>query len=196
VRTPPVYEHCTFDSFDPTDNPEAVIAADQIVEGAHLRLLLLGPAGTGKTHLAIATGKAYERPLVKGEPFVDDRGYHKIHDDIPARVSTFWTVLNLAGALRAAAGGRIDTDPESECISASLLVLDDWGAERTTDYVLEAMERIVDNRYLYRRPTVITSNIRGIAEWIDRYGDRIISRMCEQGRIVELRGRDRRTGGA
>ena len=185
------YEDCTLDNFDASENPEALEAVRGLIVGHLSGLLLFGPVGTGKTHLCVGAGRAFERPAVT-EAFTDERGYQKART-IPAQTVEYWPVLDLAGAFRDAAGGGCPS-PEPPCRSAGLLVLDDWGAERTTDFVLEALERIVDARYRAMKPMLIATNMtpRAIME---RYGDRALSRWAHEGRIVELRGRDRRTGG-
>ena len=186
------YEDCTLDNFDASENPEALEAVRGLIVGHLSGLLLFGPVGTGKTHLCVGAGRAFERPALT-EAFTDERGYQKART-IPAQTVEYWPVLDLAGAFRDAAGGGCPS-PEPPCRSAGLLILDDWGAERTTDFVLEALERIVDARYRAMKPMLIATNMtpRAIME---RYGDRALSRWAHDGRIVELRGRDRRTGGA
>lgn len=186
------YEDCTLDNFDASENLEALEAVRGLIAGRLSGLLLFGPVGTGKTHLCVGAGRAFERPALT-EAFTDERGYQKART-IPAQTVEYWPVLDLAGAFRDAAGGGCPS-PEPPCRSAGLLILDDWGAERTTDFVLEALERIVDARYRAMKPMLIATNMtpRAIME---RYGDRALSRWAHDGRIVELRGRDRRTGGA
>jgi DNA replication protein DnaC len=186
------YEDCTLDNFDASENPEALEAVRGLIAGHLSGLLLFGPVGTGKTHLCVGAGRAFERSAAT-ETFTDERGYQKART-IPAQTVEYWPVLDLAGAFRDAAGGGCPS-PEPPCRSAGLLILDDWGAERTTDFVLEALERIVDARYRAMKPMLIATNMtpRAIME---RYGDRALSRWAHEGRIVELRGRDRRTGGA
>jgi DNA replication protein DnaC len=186
------YEDCTLDNFDASENPEALEAVRGLIVGHLSGLLLFGPVGTGKTHLCVGAGRAFERPAVT-EAFTDERGYQKART-IPAQTVEYWPVLDLAGAFRDAAGGGCPS-PEPPCRSAGLLILDDWGAERTTDFVLEALERIVDARYRAMKPMLIATNMTPGAI-MERYGDRALSRWAHEGRIVELRGRDRRTGGA
>jgi DNA replication protein DnaC len=189
------YESCTLDTFDASENGNALEAVRQLVAGKIAGLLIYGTVGTGKTHLCVGAGKAYERPAIPGhasEP--DERGLRVYIDGVPEQTVAYWPVLDLAGAFRDAAGGSCPS-PEPPCRSAGLLILDDWGAERTTDFVLEALERIVDARYRAMKPMLIATNMDP-EQIMERYGDRALSRWAHEGRIVELRGRDRRTGGA
>jgi len=186
------YEHCTLENFDAGSDPMALEATRDLVEGRIAGLLLHGSVGNGKTHLCVGAGKAYERPAAF-EDFVDANGYRKARS-IPAQTVEYWPVLAFARALRESAGGN-GPSPVYPCLNAGLLIFDDWGAERTTDFVLEALEDIVTERYRQMKPMMITSNfsLEAISE---RYGERALSRWAHDGRIVELRGRDRRTGGA
>lgn len=194
MRAAPAYEHCTLDNFDPSQDREALDACQRFAIGGVRSLLLLGPAGCGKTHLLYGLARAMDRPAQRED--YDDNGYRKCRV-IPAVSPVLWHVLDYAGAVRGAAGGRED-DPEPACRSASILLLDDWGAERTTDFVLESLERLIDWRYRYHLPTAVSSNIGTPQEWVARYGDRMLSRLSECGRIVRMKGRDRRPemGGA
>lgn len=182
------YENCTLENYDAADNSEALASVRMLVAGEISGLLLYGPVGTGKTHLCVGAGRAYEREAAL-EEIVDERGFHKMRTR-PARTVAYWPVLDLAGAFRDAAGGD-SPSPEHACRSADLLILDDWGAERTTDFVLEALERIVDARYRAMKPMMIATNMTPM-QISERYGDRALSRWAQDGRIVELQGRDRR----
>lgn len=72
-----------------------------------------------------------------------------------------------------------------------VLILDDLGAERPTDYVAEVLYLIVNTRYNQKLPTIFTSNLP-VAELAERIGDRTASRIVEMCEIVKLDGVDRR----
>ena len=182
------YEHCTLDNFNADENPAALSTARDLVEGRIDGLLLAGPAGRGKTHLLVGIGKAYER---EGLYETRTSATGKLEAvAVPARTVAFWPVLELVGDLRGCMSDRAD-NPEPSCRAASLLLLDDFGAENTTDFAFEALQRIIDYRYRNRKPVAITTNLT-IPEWIARYQDRMLSRLTEGGRIVQMKGRDRR----
>lgn len=72
-----------------------------------------------------------------------------------------------------------------------VIILDDIGAERITDYVAEVFYLIINNRYTKMLPIIFTSNL-SIAELAERVGDRTASRIVELCDVVHLKGEDRR----
>ena len=79
-------------------------------------------------------------------------------------------------------------------MEADLLVLDDLGAEKTSEWVEETMNLIVNTRYNERRVTIFTSNYLDIPDETDsnsllcRIGFRMRSRLHEMCDFLELRG--------
>ena len=92
-----------------------------------------------------------------------------------------------------------EADVLAEVMRAELLVLDDLGAERVTDWVEETMNLIVNTRYSERRPTVFTTNYRDADDREDpdallvRVGFRIYSRLREMCEFLEYEGPDFRS---
>ena len=72
-----------------------------------------------------------------------------------------------------------------------ILILDDVGSEKISDWVMETFYLIINKRYNHMLPTIITSNLP-ITDLSERIGDRITSRIVEMCDIVELVGSDRR----
>jgi DNA replication protein DnaC len=83
-------------------------------------------------------------------------------------------------------------------MEAELLVLDDLGAERTTDWVDETLNLIVNTRYSERRITIFTSNYDLIPDETDprsllfRVGARMLSRLHEMCDFLHVDGADYR----
>jgi DNA replication protein DnaC len=80
--------------------------------------------------------------------------------------------------------------------SVSLLILDDFGIERNTEYVNEMVYQIINTRYESKKPTIISTNIPlGVimngSNYIDK--ERIYSRLREMCIPVKIAGKDIRT---
>ena len=131
-------------------------------------LLLTGPVGTGKTFAAVAAVR----------PIVFDHG----------RLVEFWPVVELLDALRP--GGELAGWRQLATVAA--LILDDIGAERTTDWTDEQLYALVNRRWLNELPTICTTNLSP-ADLCPAVGDRMFSRLARSGALaIEMSGEDRR----
>jgi DNA replication protein DnaC len=134
-------------------------------------LLVAGPTGSGKTHQAYGA----VRSLLKG------------------RVRLRWTKIT-ATELYAAQRPRqgIDTEREMrELMDTPLLILDDLGAAKSSEWTEELTLRLVNHRYEHMLPTIFTTNLP-LAEIKNVLGDRTASRLAEMCERVILTGSDRR----
>jgi len=125
-------------------------------------LVLLGPVETGKTHQAFGAYRWLAR-----------RGVGRCHAV---------TVPALLDGLRPGRPGAVDYEAVERC---DLLLLDDLAAERVTDWTGETLYRLIDARYAWQRPTIITTNATP-ADVRERLGDRVASRLGRMGRTVSL----------
>lgn len=79
--------------------------------------------------------------------------------------------------------------------TVQLLVLDDLGAERPTDWAIETLSSLIDTRYATDLPTIITSNYR-LGElrdlWSGMAGARVASRIAGACKVIHFEGKDRR----
>jgi len=134
-------------------------------------LYFCGDVGTGKTHLAVA---------VMNELMTRKR--------VP---SLFVTVPEFLDNLREAymIPGR-DLDEWMDTVkNADLLVLDDLGSERPTEWVRERLFVIVNHRYREALPTLFTSNI-GPKDLASQLGERTASRIIAMCDWISLEGED------
>ncbi|WP_457677809.1 ATP-binding protein [Thermovibrio sp.] len=141
-------------------------------------IVLYGPPGTGKTHLAVATLKnVIEYKGLRGI-FCDFRG--------------------LLISLRNSFSSPSDSTAEilDSARRAPLLVLDDVGAERNTEWAKEMLAEIVNFRYTHNLPTIITTNLTfdssGEESFVSKFDGRTESRIYDMCKIVKVEGNDRR----
>ncbi len=153
AKIPPNYERASLENFAvPQDNP---IARDGL--GHALRqargfarefpvveppgLILIGDPGTGKTHLAVGVMKAL---LQKGHECV------------------FFDYQNLLDRIRSsydASSGTTDREAYRTALDADVLVLDDLGAHRVTEWVEDIVTSIITYRCNQRKPLIATTNL-------------------------------------
>lgn len=138
-------------------------------------LLLYGPTGVGKT-FAVAC-------LVNA---LNDQG-------IPAVLTSFPAIADWV---------MEDLDHRNAKIrqlqDAELLAIDDLGAERSSDFMQETVERIIDARYRSKKPLVITTNLMpgDMKAPNNVQRSRIYSRIKEMCVPVAITGEDRRSSGS
>ncbi len=102
-----------------------------------LGLLFWGLTGNGKTFAAACIANALAEQLVD------------------VRMCTFGMILNHLSGMTA----REKDDYLKNFRTCDLLILDDFGMERRTDYAKEQIFGIIDGRYLAKKPTIITTNL-------------------------------------
>jgi len=144
-------------------------------------LLITGPTGVGKTWQA----------------------YGAIRRTATSGVVIGW-LASSAPDLYALLRPRLDTDSEAEFqrwASIPLLLLDDLGAAKDSEWTEEVLYRLVNHRNAHLLPTIYTTNlpvrgrIAGHPTLQSVVSERVFSRLAEC-RLVTLKGRDRRIGSA
>ena len=111
---------------------------DYTFDNDNTGLLLFGDVGTGKSFFAGCIANAL------------------LDRDVPVLMTNFPTILNrLTGMF---------SEDRSEFIASfdeyDLLIIDDLGVERSTEYAMEQMFFVIDSRYRSRRPMIITTNLK------------------------------------
>ncbi len=211
AQIPRRYEECTLENFEPRYDgadrslQSALVQARGFVKGYPAEtdgkgLLLVGPVGVGKTHIAVGILKE----------LVQERGAHGLFYDYRELLTEVQNSYNQKVA-------ATELEVLRPVFEAEVLVLDELGAAKPSDWVWDTVAHILNSRYNDRRTTIITTNYPN-AEALgatpgrrmgkksaeqedaeramsgetlgDRIGERMRSRLQEMCVVVELRGKD------
>jgi DNA replication protein DnaC len=201
ARIPRRYEHCELASYTsdfPGAHPSLALAHLTATRFAHeydprdgTGLLIIGKIGTGKTHLAVGITK--ELILNKGVSclFYDYRELLKeIQNSYNSTVQT------------------TELDVLRPIFETEVLILDELGAVKPTEWVWDTVSLILNTRYNDNRTTIITTNfedqpaagVNGTGSAVraatraetlgDRIGERMRSRLHEMCRVIKMEGED------
>lgn len=158
-------------------------------------LLLIGGVGSGKSHLAAAVVNA----VLDYIPIPDSEADNAFRLGYPegARLYSvrFVPTVGLLEEIRASYDNRENAQEiMQQYKAAKLLVLDDMGAERPTEWVRERLFDIIDYRYNECLPTIITSNAN-IPELRQHLGDRLCDRIRSMCKTITVKAGSRRPTG-
>lgn len=183
---PPRFSKCSFENFQ-TFKQAQLFQAKRIAENfakkfpaVEYGIIFIGPNGVGKTHLACAIlNKIYTEKNLKG---------------------LFLDYSNLNFKLKDAFSGEEEESISSLIdlfIETPLLVLDDLGSIKPSNWFLDIVYEIINQRYLNNKFMVLTtayqiSEDTGKETLYSRIGDALVSRILEVCKVVEIPGKDHR----
>ena len=186
ARIPRRFAHCTFDNFQPVciSVSRALLAAKKFLDEypmVDVGLLLLGRCGVGKTHIAVS--------VLKG--LVDKGAIGLFYDfrDLLKEIQDSFNPNTHNSELKILA----------PVFEADVLVLDELGASKPTEWVQETITHIINKRYNDKKITIFTSNYLDVStvgsydeSLTDRVGVRLRSRLHEMCRSIMMEGDDYR----
>lgn len=185
VRVPRRYDGYHFSNYKPQTPSQ--IAAFKFAQGltheypaVDRGLLLMGSVGVGKTHLAVS--------ILKG---LSERGFACLFYEFGALLKEIQDSYN--PNTHASELGVL-----APVLNTEILVLDELGASKPTDWVRDTMAHIINSRYNDRKLTIFTTNYLDDRRTErdetleDRIGTRLRSRLFEMCKTVTIDGRDYR----
>ncbi|MGB9179689.1 MAG: ATP-binding protein [Pyrinomonadaceae bacterium] len=181
------YERCSLANYQPAQGNgtqlQAFNYAFKLVDeypAVDRGLLLMGPVGTGKTHLSVA--------ILRG----------LIEKGVPCLFYEFGALLKEIQNSYNPVSQTSELKVLAPVYETEVLVLDELGASKNTDWVRDTMMQIIGMRYNERRLTIFTTNYldtrrSAVEETLeDRIGVRLRSRLYEMCKTVNLEGEDYR----
>jgi DNA replication protein DnaC len=191
AHIPPRYQHCTLQDYQAGDSEtskwlakaeaQRILDDYPVIDGRGL--VFIGAVGVGKTHLAVAIlRELIERYQVHGMFYQFGALLRQIQDSYnPVSQTSELRVLQ-------------------PVFDAEVLVLDELGASKPTDWVRDTMMQIINARYNDKRLTIFTTNYldthkneKDIGEILeDRIGTALRSRLYEMCKTVVIDGADYR----
>jgi DNA replication protein DnaC len=199
ARIPARYQDCSLANFHRLDAPDGPLTSAYVKAEGFLRgyphekgLLLVGHVGVGKTHLAVGIIRE----------LIENRGIACLFCDYRELLKEIQNSYN-------ASVQTTELEVLRPVFDAEVLVLDELGAVKPTEWVWDTVSLILNTRYNDKRTTIITTNFpnapalenQEIAreqraarkETLgDRIGERMRSRIQEMCIPVEMPGRDYR----
>lgn len=178
LNIPPRFLLVDFENYNPIF-PSQKVALEVCMHYAHSfkheegkGLTLLGPSQMGKTHLAVAVlKKVYQLKKIRGLFFDTKDLLYRLQSY--ADSDKYHTLMNFL-------------------LSVPLLVLDDLGSERLSDWRIETLSYIITHRFNFLKSTIITTNysLTKHEDTTNTLGERlseaIVGKICQMNEIIHL----------
>lgn len=172
------FVRCSFDNYDGGSKNAVMIAAGK---KPLPWMYLFGQTGSGKTHLAVAVIRYL---IESGRASLDKIKTSVAFANVPEML------FEIRHTYDSGKFGETEWSHMQQYNLATLLILDDLGAERTNDWATDIIYRIIANRDKNERTTITTSNFSP-AEIEKIHGAPVASRIC-QGAVIKIDTNDYR----
>jgi DNA replication protein DnaC len=185
ARVPRRYANCHFHNYKAASESQktalkysANLARD--FPAVERGLLLMGPCGVGKTHLAVSILKS-----------LTERGFSCLFYEFGSLLKAIQDSYNQVSKTS-------ELTVLAPVFDAEILVLDELGASKPTDWVKDTMAHIINTRYNDDKLTIFTTNYPELRKserdetLEDRIGVRLRSRLFEMCKTIEIEGEDYR----
>jgi len=189
ANIPSRYEHCELDNFDRWNKTTEIarIQAEKFVAEYPMPqpfgLLFMGPQGVGKTHLSVGIIKKLIRLKSIACIFCT-------FPELLKEIQDSWNPVSQASEMSLL----------TPVLSTEVLVLDELGAQKPSDWVRDQVAYILNYRYNENKVTIVTTNFLDHPELKDdktrpdslatRIGERIRSRLFEMCKTIKMEGMD------
>lgn len=174
---PKRYRDATFENFNPKDNLLALEKAKEFVKNfpGNKGLLMTGPVGTGKTHLAAAIANS-----------LIDKLYSVYFGNVVDIISFIKSTYNNQSNLTEEEAVNVMTK------EVDLFIIDDLGKENSTENTLALLYQLINRVYDNEKCIVITTNYNSIdlARKLGERGHAIVSRITQMCEPVIFKGED------
>jgi DNA replication protein DnaC len=178
TTVPPRYYHCRFQEFLDRNNAALIAAKRRVQEFADVwpgqgegrGLLLMGPCGSGKTHLAVAalfeiidSGKPGRLMFSNFQDLIQEIQASFDSDEVPRKTELLRPLLE-----------------------ADILVLDELGSQKPSTFVQNILYYVINSRYNEQRTTIFTTNC--VDDLHDSIGVALRSRLYEMSEEIRFIG--------
>ena len=187
LNIPKRYWNVSLENYKPMNPSQdgALLVAKKFVQSFNEEegrgITFVGSPGIGKTHIAVAVLKAlYEKKRIKG---------------------VFFDTKDLIYRLKMAIDEGKDLKFIKAILNVPVLVLDDLGSERLSDWQRELISYIITYRYNNLKSTIVTtnfnleneeSNVKISQDLSARLGENVVSKLYEVNDLVIMKGEDLR----
>ena len=185
VRLPKRYDGFHFGNYNPQNESQTIALKSAMTfameyPAVDRGLLLMGSVGVGKTHLAVS--------ILKG---LTERGFSCLFYEFGSLLKEIQDSYN-------ANTQSSELGVLAPVLNADVLVLDELGASKPTDWVRDTMAHVINTRYNEKKFTIFTTNYlderpNDREEALeDRIGVRVRSRLYEMCKTIMMDGKDYR----